>query len=329
MKNLTVPARALLATLGLGLGMANIPAALAQAFPSKPIRIVVPFPAGGVVDILARATADGMSPLLGQPVIVEAKPGADSAIGTEDMLRQPADGHTLLMASPNIVTGPFMISPPKWEYQRDVQAVAYVASVPNVAVVPATLGVNDLKAFVALAKSKPGGLNYASPGNGTSNHLGTELMQQVTGIDLTKINYKGQPPAIPDLLNGNLQFKLLTMSLAVPHVTSGKLKALAVASETRTRALPDVPTFAEAGFPDVRVVPWFGLVTRRAVPAEVVARLNDAARKALASPEVIARIEKANGQVAPASSPAEWDRFLLGESQRLGAMIKARGIKSE
>jgi tripartite-type tricarboxylate transporter receptor subunit TctC len=313
----------------LAAGLVVAGSAFAQAFPSKPLRIIVPFPAGGVVDILARSVADGMSPLLGQPIVVEAKPGADSAIGTEDMLRQPADGHTLLMASPNIVTGPNMISPPKWDYARDVQGVAYVASVPNVAVVPVQLGVADLKAFVALAKSKPRSLNYASPGNGTSNHLGTELMQQVTGIELTKINYKGQPPAIPDLLNGNLQFKLLTMSLAVPHVTSGKLKALAVAADKRTRALPDVPTFAEAGFPDVRVVPWFGLVARRGVPTEVVARLNDAARKALATPEVIARIEKANGEVAPAMSAAEWDRFLLSESQRFGALIKARGIKSE
>lgn len=303
--------------------------ASAQAFPSKPVRIVVPFPAGGVVDILARAVAERLGANWGQPVIVEAKPGADSAIGTEDMLRQPADGYTLLMASPNIVTGPFITVPPKWDYARDVQGVAYVGSVPNVAVVPASLGVNDLKSFVALAKSKPGQINYASPGNGTSNHLGTELMQQVTGIELTKINYKGQPPAVPDLLNGNIQFKLLTMSLAVPHVTSGKLKALAVAADKRTRALPDVPTFAEAGYPEVRVVPWFGLVARKAVPREIVARINEEMLKALASPDTIARIEKANGEVAPAMRAEEWDRFLLSESQRLGALVRSRNIKAE
>ena len=303
--------------------------AIAQNFPSKPIRIVVPFPADGVVDILARAAAESMSPFLGQAVIVEAKPGADSTIGTEDMLRQPADGYTLLMASPNIVTVPFLSQPPKWDYARDVQGVAYVASVPNVAVVPTALGIHDLKSFVALARSKPGVLNYANPGNGTSNHLGTELMMQVTGIELTKVNYKGQPPSVPDLLNGNVQFKLLTMSLAVPHVQSGKLRALAVASEKRTKALPDVPTFAEAGFPEVRVVPWFGLVARKGVPREVVQRLNDAVRKGLATSEAITRIERANGEVAPALNADEWERFLVSESQRFGALIRSRNIKAE
>lgn len=301
----------------------------AQVYPSRPITIVVPFPAGGVVDILARSVADKMSAGLGQPVVVEAKPGADSVIGTEAMLKAPPDGHTLLMASPNIVTHEFMVSAPRWTYARDVAAIAYVADVPNVAVIPATLGPATLKDFVELARKQPGKFNYASPGNGTSNHLGTELFQQVTGIDMVKVAYKGQPPAIPDLLSNTIQFKLLTMSLAVPHVSSGKLRALAVAATKRTRALPEVPTFAEAGYPDVKVVPFFGLVTRKAVPGEVVARLNEEVRKALAQPDVAGRIEKANGEVAAPGSAADFDRFLAAESQKFGPLIKSRGIKAE
>lgn len=313
----------------LVLALAAPAAAQAQAFPSKPILIVVPFPAGGVVDILARSVADRMAAGLGQPVIVEAKPGADSVIGTETVLKAPADGHTLLMASPNIVTHEFMFPQPRWSFARDVQGLAYVADVPNVAVVPAGLGPVTLREFVELAKKQPGKLNYASPGNGTSNHLGTELFQQVTSIDMVKVAYKGQPPAIPDLINNSVQFKLLTMSLAVPHVQSGKLRALAVAATKRTRALPEVPTFAEAGYPDVKVVPFFGLVARKSVPKEVIARLSEEARKALAQPDVIGRIEKANGEAAAPASAEEFDRFLAAESQRFGPLIRARGIKAE
>ncbi len=309
--------------------MLHAASAAAQGFPSRPVTIIVPFPAGGVVDILARSIADKMSAGLGQPVIVDAKPGADSVIGTEAMLKAPADGHTLLMASPNIVTHEFMFPASRWTYARDIAAIAYVADVPNVAVVPATLGPANLQEFVELAKKQPGKFNYASPGNGTSNHLGTELFQQVTGIDMVKVTYKGQPPAIPDLLTNTIQFKLLTMSLAVPHVSSGKLRPLAVAATRRTRALPDVPTFAEAGYPDVKVVPFFGLVTRKAAPAEVVARLNEEVRKALAQPEVAGRIEKANGEVAAPGSAADFDRFLAAESQKFGPLIRSRGIKSE
>lgn len=300
-----------------------------QIFPSRPITIVVPFPAGGVVDILARSVADKMSAGLGQPVIVEAKPGADSVIGTESMLKAPADGHTLLMASPNIVTHQFMFAAPRWEYPRDISGIAYVADVANVAVVPASLGAATLEEFVDLVKKQPGKLNYASPGNGTSNHLGTELFQQVAGIDMVKITYKGQPPAVPELLNGSVQFTLLTMSLAVPHVASGKLKALAVAATRRTKALPDVPTFAEAGFPDMRVVPFFGLVTRKAVPRNVVARLNEEVRKTLAQPDVAGRIEKASGEVAVPGSAEDFERFLAAESQKFELLIRSRAIKAE
>lgn len=309
--------------------MLHAASAAAQGFPSRPVTIIVPFPAGGVVDILARSVADKMGASLGQPVIVDARPGADSVIGTEAMLKAPADGHTLLMASPNIVTHEFMFPAPRWTYARDITAIAYVADVPNVAVVPASLGPATLKEFVELAKKQPGKFNYANPGNGTSNHLGTELFQQVTGIEMVKVAYKGQPPAIPDLLTNTIQFKLLTMSLAVPHVNSGKLRALAVAATKRTRALPDVPTFAEAGYPEVRVVPFFGLVTRKAVTAEVVARLNDEVRKALAQADVVGRIEKANGEVAAPGSAADFDRFLVAESQKFGPLIRSRGIKSE
>jgi tripartite-type tricarboxylate transporter receptor subunit TctC len=303
--------------------------AAAQGFPSRPVTIVVPFPAGGVVDILARSIADRMSAGLGQPVIVDARPGADSVIGTEAMLKAPADGHTILMASPNIVTHEFMSPAPRWTFARDIAGIAYVADVPNVAVVSAMLGPTTLREFVELVKKQPGKLNYASPGNGTSNHLGTELFLQVTGTDLVKVAYKGQPPAVPDLLNNTVQFKLLTMSLAVPHVTSGKLRALAVAATRRTKALPDVPTFAEAGYPDVKVVPFFGLVARKGVPRETIARLNEEVRKALAQAEVTGRIEKANGEAATPASAEEFERFLASESQKFGPLIKSRGIKSE
>jgi tripartite-type tricarboxylate transporter receptor subunit TctC len=293
-------------------------AAVAQpAWPTKPIHLIVPFPAGGQLDVVARLVADRLSPLLGQPIIVEVKPGADGNIGTEFVARSAPDGYTWLAASPPTTIQP-SVRPKTLRYDtlRDFQGVALMGTSPFVFVVPATLPVNSLTEFVAYAKARPGALSYAGSARGTVVHLATELLKHDTGIAMEMIGYQGQPSAIADLLTGRVQFMTLGVILAEPHIRSGKLKALAVLEARRYPVLPDVPTVVELGYPDLVMSTWFGLVVPRATPRPVVDRVNAELMKVLAAPDVIDKMKAIGAEAATPNSPEQFEQFLKDDVAR-------------
>ncbi len=299
----------------------------AQPYPSKPVRVIVPYPSGGIVDLLARAVTEKIAAGWGQPILVEGRPGADGNLGTEAVAKSAADGYTWLMTGPAILSNPTIYANLPWNPLRDFQGVGAAVWNLNVAIVPAALPVATLQEFVAYAKTRPGQLNFGNPGTGSSNHLSTELFFQVAGIQLTNIGYKGQPPAIPDLINGQLQFKVVALGLAAPHVKSGRLKALAVFSPQRLKQLPDVPTISEAGYPEAGLVPWYGIYVPAGTPKDVVARINGEINKALASPEVQERIEKIGGLPGPIKTPDEIQAMVKSDYERWGKVVRAAGIK--
>ena len=304
-------------------------AAGAQGYPSKPVRVIVPYPAGGIVDIVARAVMEKIAVGWGQPIIIEDKPGADSNIGTDLVAKSAPDGYTWLVTGPAVLSNPTIYGNLSWDPLRDFQGVGIVVWNQNIAVVPAALPVNTMKEFVEYAKARPGQLNFGNPGTGSSNHLSTELFIQVAGIKMVNVGYKGQPPAIPDLLNGALHFKIVALGLALPHVQSGKLKALATFTHERVKALPDVPTIAEAGFPEAALVPWYGAYLRAGTPKAIVERVNAEINKALQSPEVADRLLKSGSLPGPVRSPDEIQALMRSDYERWSKVVRAAGIKAQ
>lgn len=306
-------------------GLAPRQARAQDAWPSKPVRMVVPYPAGGVVDVVTRTVCERVSQSIGQPIVVEAKPGANANIGTEYVVRAPHDGYTFLVGSPFLVTNPMLLSTTKWKTSEFV-GVGLIGAPPNVFVVPASLPVKTMKELVALAKAKPNQLNISNPGVGSSNHMGQELLLSLTGIEMQEVKYKGQPEMLPDYFSGQISFGLVTIALALPHIKDGKLRALALSAPRRSPELPDVPTIAEAGYPDAMFLPWYGIVATAATPRPIVRRMSDEIHKALANPEVVARLEKMGTQITPGSAE-EFDKLIASEIKRWTEVIRKRGIK--
>jgi len=300
--------------------------AFAQTFPSKPVRIIVPFPAGGIVDLMARTLNEKIAAGLGQPVIVEARPGANASLGTEAVAKSDPDGHTLVLATLSHVTTP-LLTKTSWHPTKDFSAVAIMGHVANVAAVNPDLPAKTLKEFVDYAKARPGKVNFINAGAGTSQTMSTELFRRNTGIDIVGIGYKGFPPAIPDLLAGQVHFSFIPFGVAAPHINSGKLRALAVAAPARSKLFPQVPTMAEAGYAESQVISWYIFLVPSATPRPVVARLNAEFAKALADPEVLARIEKIGGEPLPAGKPEEADAMLARELDRWTKLVQATGMK--
>ena len=300
----------------------------AQTFPGKPLRIIVPFPAGGIVDLMARSLSDKLAAGLGQPVLVEARPGANGSLGTEAVAKSDPDGHTLVLATLSHVTTPVLTKTP-WHPTKDFTGVAIMGHVANVAVVNPDLPAKSLREFVDYAKARPGKINFINAGAGTSQTMSTELLKRNAVLDMVGIGYKGFPPAIPDILAGQVQFAYMPFGVAAPHIRAGKLRALAVASPARSRMFPDVPTMAEAGYADSQVVSWYAILVPSATPRPAVARLNAEFAKALADPEVIARIEKIGGEPLPAGKPEEVDAMLAREIDRWTKLVQATGMKIE
>lgn len=310
-------------------------AARAQAaWPSKPVRIVVPFAAAGTTDILARALAPELSRVFGQPFVVDNKPGAGGNTGAAEVAKAAPDGHTLLMGT----VGTHAINPslyPKMPYDhvKDFAPVTLVAGVPNVLVMnPAAaqrLGVNSVADFVKALKANPGRLNMASSGNGTSIHLAGELFKSMTGTFMVHIPYRGSGPALIDLMAGAMDVMFDNLPSAMPHIRSGKLKALAVTSAVRSVALPDLPTVAEAGGPALKgyeASSWFGLLAPAGTPADVVARVQAETARALASPAMKERLQ-AQGAIPSGNTPAEFAKLIADETTKWTAVVKASGAK--
>lgn len=306
----------------------NASAAMAQWTPAKPIRVIVPFPAGGIVDLMARSVSDKLAASLGQPVLVEARTGANGSIGIDAVAKAEPDGHTLLMATLSNVTLPGFTKQ-SWHPTRDFAGIAMLGQVPNLVVVPATLEPKTLKEFVDYARARPGALNFANGGNGTSTTLGVERLKKHAGLDLVSVGYKGFPPVIPDLVSGQLQFAMMPFGVAAPHVKSGKLRALAVAASQRNKQLPDVPTMAEAGFSESPVISWYAFLAPAGTPKPAIERLNRELAKALTDPEVVARIETIGGATMAPGTPAEVDSMLAREVDFWAGFIKESGLKIE
>jgi tripartite-type tricarboxylate transporter receptor subunit TctC len=291
------------------------------------VKVIVTFPAGGVVDLVTRAVTDRLAQTLKQPFVVETRPGANGNIGTEAAARAPADGYTLMTATPATVTQPLLSSATRFK-TSDFVGVGLIGAPPNLFVVSPKLPVKTLRELVDYSKSRSTPLSVTNPGVGTSNHLGQELFFSITGMQPLNVRYPGQPQMIPDLASGLVDFGLVTAALALPHVREGRLRALAISAPRRWSELPDVPTAAEAGYAQAMFLPWYGLIAPAATPRPIVKRLSDEVLAALEHPDVVARLEKIGTQITPASAEA-FDALLRSETDRWSKVIRQRGIRAE
>ncbi len=303
-------------------------AALAQAYPSKPVHIVVPFPPGGAVDTIARVLGQRLSEQMGQPVIVDNRPGASANIGAELVAKAAPDGYTLLMAANGLATNNTLFPKLAFNGVRDFAAVARVGYAPLVVVVNPSFQAKSLKELIAMAKAEPGKLTYASAGNGSSGHLAGELFKISAKIDALHVPYKGGAPAIADLLGGRISFMPINPIEALSHIKAQRLRVLAVASDKRLASLPDVPTVNEAGLPGYEASVWWGLVAPAKTPTDVVAKLNAETGRALDDQGVRDRLT-ALGVVITPGTPEQFGAFIRAEDARWASVIKASGITAD
>jgi tripartite-type tricarboxylate transporter receptor subunit TctC len=296
-------------------------------YPSKPITIIVPYGAGGTNDILARSVAAKMSESMGQPVIVENKPGAGGNIGAALVAKAPADGYTVLTASSGILAiAKWIYSNPGYDAQRDFAPLTLAGSVPNVLLVHPSVQASNVKELTAYAKTNPGKLSFASMGTGTSGHLSAELFKMMAEVAVLHVPYKGSAPALNDLLGGHVQLMFDNLPTALPQVKSGKLRAFAVTSAKRSPLLPDVPTLAEAGVKDFEATAWFGFVAPAATPPAILDRLNHEMVKALNDPALRAALG-AQGVTIVANSRAEFAKIIADESVKWRKVVERSGAK--
>lgn len=304
-------------------------AAAAQAYPSKPVRLIVPFPAGGPADIFGRVLAQGMSNALGQPVVVENVSGVGGVLGVDRAAKSAPDGYTLVLNSSSSVSiAPFSMTKMPYDPQKDLALVTTVVRVPEVLAVNPVLPVNTLAELIAYARANPGKVNFGSAGAGTITHLAGELLKVEANINLVHIPYKGAAPAVTDLLGGQVQMGVFDVPILLPHIRAGKLKALAITSARRASSLPDVPTTGELNYPKVNSDNWYGLVGPAGIPQAILKRIHAAAITALNAPDLIAQYGKVSGVPMP-SSPEEYAAFIAAEQTKWGAVVKAIGFKAE
>ena len=303
--------------------------AAAQVFPAKPIRLIVPFPAGGPADIFGRFLAQGMSAHLGQPVVIENVSGVGGVLGVERAAKSAPDGYTLVLNSSSAVSiAPFSMAKMPYHPFKDLSLITTVVRVPEVLAVNPVLPVNTLAELVAYARANPGKINFGSAGSGTITHLAGESLKVEAKINLVHIPYKGAAPAVQDLLGGQVQMGVFDVPILLPHIRSGKLKALAVTSARRAPSLPEVPTTADGGYPKVISDNWYGLAGPAGIPAPVLRRIHAAAVAALNSPELVEQYAKVSGVPMP-STPEEYAVFIAAEQAKWGAIVKAIGFKAE
>jgi tripartite-type tricarboxylate transporter receptor subunit TctC len=302
--------------------------AYSQGYPNKPVKIVVPFPAGGPTDVVTRSLADKLGAALGQPVVVENKPGAGGAIGADFVAKSPADGYTLVMATSSTHSiGPYLAKLP-YDPEKDFTPIVWVGNATNILVVNAQLPASNVQELIALAKKDPGKLNYATSGIGTVVHLTSELFASTAGIKLTHVPYKGVQQSIPDLISGQVTMLFDNIMTAQPHIKAGKVKALGISSPKRSPLVPDVPTVAESGLPGFESVTWFGLLGPAGTPRAAVERVNAELNKALQSSEVQARFAQLGFDPA-GGTPAEFAATIQRDARKWSKVIKDAGVKPE
>ena len=317
----------------LGLLLAPFTAALytadaaAQAYPNKPVRMIIPFPPSGSNDVVGRMIAFQLSDRLGRQVVAENQGGAGGIIGTELVARAPADGYTLLLISVAHAFGASMYKLP-YDPNNAFAPVALLGTGPVVLAVTASLPVNSVKELLALAREKPGQLNYASAGVGSFQHLASSLFKLQSGVDIVHIPFKGGGPAMMDVIAGNTQIAIGSLIQTLPHIRSGRLKALGVGSAKRVPALPDLPTISEAGVPGYEAINWWGIVAPAGTPRPVIERLHKELSVILASAETKKRFESEGGEAAQ-MSPEEFGRFIADETVKWARVVKEAGIKPE
>jgi tripartite-type tricarboxylate transporter receptor subunit TctC len=320
-------------SLAVSVGMAGAllssPAALAQAFPNKPLRLICPFPPGGAVDIASRAIAQELSKNLGQPVTVENRPGAGGNIGGAEAARANPDGYTIFMTTSGIqAINPVLYAKMPFDPNKDLVPVSALVSLNNVLVLHPSIKANSVPEVIAMAKSQPGAMNYASSGSGTSIHMSGEMFKSLTGVNITHIPYKGSAPAMTDLLGGQVMMMFDNIPSAIPHIKSGKLKALATTGSKRDPLLPDLPTLAEAGVAGYESGVWFGLAVPANTPRDVVMKLNAEAIKGTRSPDFVKRMTELGYNIMGTSPEAMLD-MSRAEVQRWGPIVRSSGAKAD
>jgi tripartite-type tricarboxylate transporter receptor subunit TctC len=303
--------------------------AAAQEWPTKSIKWIVPFPPGGAMDVIARALADKSSKSLGQPIVIENKPGAGGNIGSELVARAEPDGYTLLITSIGMATNKFLYPKLAYDPVKDFAPVSLIAVVPNVLVTNSTQpNVKNVSDVIANAKAEPGKLSYASAGNGTSIHLAGEVFTSMAKIDMQHIPYKGSGPAVTDLIGGQVNYMFDSITSAKPHIASGKLRPLGITTLKRSKSLQGVPTIAESGLPGYDVTPWFAVFVPANTPKSVIQKLNATLISSMSSPEVKEKFDNI-GAEAIGSSPEEMARYLSKEIDRWGKTISINNIKAD
>ena len=319
--------RQILAALAAGpLGLAT--AAAQSPFPSRSVRLIVGYTAGGAVDLIARALGQQLQASLGQSVLIDNRPGAGTNVATRLLIESPPDGYTLMLAANALAANVSLYDPPPYDLARDITPIAVVGRVPVVLAVASNSPFMTLKDFLAAAKAKPTAINFASPGNGSTPHLAMELFERAAGVQLTHVPYKGGAQAITDVLGGHVQAVAVNALEVQPHVKAGKMRVLAVMTPRRTSIFPDVPTIAESGFPGFESSVWYTVVGPAHMPAAIVARLHDAIEKAMGSESVRERLVSAGGELTP-GPVAQADKLVHDEAARYGRLIREAHIHAD
>ena len=314
--------RSLVLMLLLGLSLAiSAGAAFAQSYPQKPITLIVPFPPGGTTDVLARALGFELGKSLGQQVIVESKPGAGATLGADFVAKAKPDGYTLLMGAVHHTIATSVYRKLPYDFQRDLTPITIVALVPNVLVVNAELPANNVKELIALAKASPGKLTYGSNGLGTAQHLIGAQFEQMAGVSMLHVPYKGSGPLATDLLGGQINMSFDTVTPVLPHIKSGKMRALAVTTAKRSPALPDVPTLAESGLTGFDLGTWFGVLAPARTPPEIIAKLSSEMSKIIQSPDFKKRMDDIGAEPI-GNTPAQMATQIKADTERFAALVK-------
>ena len=321
--------RKLLKHAACALALATSAVAGAQDYPSKPVRVVVPWPPGGLVDVAGRVVGEKLAAALGQPFLVDNKPGAGGVIGAEMVAKAAPDGYTIALTTSALNMNAALQAKMSFDVARDFEPIAAAAYAPSILVVHPSLGVKSVQELVALAKSRPGKMTYASAGNGTPAHLSGELLKSMLGLDILHVPYKGAPPAMTDQIAGRVDFHFANAAVALPQVRAGKVRGLAVTSAQRASFAPELPTMAEAGVPKFEADQWVGYLAPRGTPRAVLERLNAAIGRALEGDDVKTALEQSGMSAAAAATTAQFGAYLKQDLSKWTGVVKSANIRAD